>query len=475
MTSTTLVGTDARAAAVLPPRGMLRSLRVRNYRIHSTANLVSITGTWMQVVAQNWMVLELTGSTTALGASVGLQALPTVVLSMWGGVLADRVDRRRFLLGLQVAQAMLATVLGVIALRGPGSVAPLYVLALLTGALTAVEGPASASFTAELVPRPLLSNAIAIGSAISSTGRVLGMALAGVAVSVVGPAPVFFANGASFFAVVAGLSLLRTAEMEPAPRVPRARGQLREGVGFVLGRRELLSLFALAWFLSAFGRNFQVTMAAMTAGPLGTGASGYGQASMVFAVGAFAGAFVAAAAGTMTRRLLVGAALVTALGQGLAGLAPGMSTFLVAIAPAAVGAVVIDTAIAALAQLGARDEIRGRVLAVLGVVTTSATVVGGPLLGAVADRFGARGSLVVGGAVAGLATLVAARAFARASGRSAVGALRGAIACGHGPAPHGTPRRCRRCQLRARVGGRQGARRGGGPGGDLRPGRVAAR
>lgn len=123
---------------------------------------------------------------------------------MWGGVLADRVDRRRFLLGLQVAQAMLATVLGVIALRGPGSVAPLYVLALLTGALTAVEGPASASFTAELVPRPLLSNAIAIGSAISSTGRVLGMALAGVAVSVVGPAPVFFANGASFFAVVGG-------------------------------------------------------------------------------------------------------------------------------------------------------------------------------------------------------------------------------------------------------------------------------
>ncbi len=472
MTSTTLVGADARAAAVPAPRGMLRSLRVRNYRIHSAANLVSITGTWMQVVAQNWMVLELTGSTTALGASVGLQALPTVALSRWGGVLADRVDRRRFLVGVQVAHAALAVILGVIAVRGPGSVAPLYVLALLTGALTAIEGPASSSFTAELVPRPLLANAIAIGSAISSSGRVLGMALAGVLVGSIGPAPVFFINGVSYLAVVGGLGALRRSEMEHAPRAPRAPGQLREGFRYVLADRDLVVLFALAWFLAGFGRNFQVTMAAMTAGPLGTGATGYGHASMVFAVGAFAGAFLAAAR-TATRRLLVVAALATAASQVLAGLAPGMATFLVAIAPAAIGAVLIDTAIAALAQLGAHDAIRGRVLAVLGLVTTSATVVGGPLLGAVADHAGARASLVTGGVVATVAALAAGRRFSTRTTTPGDDAER-AIAWRHGPAPHRTSRRCGRCHLGIGTVDCTSPRCGGGAGGDLRSRQVAA-
>lgn len=415
-----------RRASIRLPRpsgdGMFRALTVRNYRLHSAANLVSITGTWMQIVAQNWMVLELTGSSAALGASVGLQAVPSIGLSLYGGVLADRLDRRKFLIAVQVAHAVLTLALGCIALVGPASVTPLFVLAFLTGSLSAIEGPASGSFASELVPRHLLPNAIALGSAVSSTGRILGMALAGAIVGAVGALPVFVLNGVSYLVAMAGLMALRTSELEPATRAPRARGQLREGIVYVARSPQLIVLFALAWFLSGFGRNFQVTMAAMTAGPLGTGASGYGKASVVFAIGAFVGAFLAARAGSMTRRVLIVAALVTAASQATAGLAPGMHMFLVAVAPAAIGAVVIDTAVAALAQLGAEDRIRGRVLAIMGLVGTSATAVGGPLLGWIADVHGARAGLVVGAAVSGAAALVAAQAFrAGASDPAAAG------------------------------------------------------
>jgi len=408
------------ADALVRPSGTFAALRVRNYRLHSLANLVSITGTWMQVVAQNWMVLELTGSTTALGASVGIQALPTVALSLWGGVLADRVDRRRLLMWIHLGHALLALALVVLAVGGLHSVAPLLLISFLSGSLSAIEAPASGSFATELVPRGLLGNAIALGSAISSAGRVAGMALAGVLVASFGAAPVFALNAASYVVAIAGLAALRVDELEPAPRVPRAPGQLREGIAYVLRDRRLVVLFVLAWFLSGFGRNFQVTMAAMTAGPLGTGASGYGQASMVFAVGAFVGAFAAARAGASTRKVLVLASLAAAVGQGLAGMAPNMGTFLAALAPAAVGAVVIDTAVSSLAQLGSHEAIRGRVLAVLGLVGTSATAFGGPALGWVGDRLGARASLVVGAAVAATATLAAVRVWRSESGAQAV-------------------------------------------------------
>ena len=403
------------------------ALRIRNYRLHSLANLVSITGTWMQVVAQNWMVLELTGSTTALGASVGIQALPTVALSLWGGVLADRVDRRRLLMAIHLGHAVLALTLVVLAVGGLHSVAPLLLISFLSGSLSAIEAPASGSFATELVPPALLGSAIALGSAISSAGRVVGMALAGVLVASFGAAPVFALNAASYLVAIGGLAGLRASELQPAPRVPRAPGQLREGLRYVLADRQLIVLFALAWFLSGFGRNFQVTMAAMTAGPLGTGASGYGQASMVFAVGAFVGAFAAARAGASTRKVLVLASLAAAVGQAVAGMAPGMGTFLVALAPAAVGAVIIDTAVNSLAQLGSHESIRGRVLSVLGLVGTSATAFGGPALGWVGDRLGARASLVVGAAVAATATLVAVKVWrgeARAQAVSATSPAR---------------------------------------------------
>lgn len=310
---------DPRAAS--RPRGRAGTfvaLRFRNYRLYSAASLASTAGTWMQVVAQNWLVFRLTGSTAALGAAVSLQAVPSVVLGAWGGVLADRLDRRRFLICTQVAHALLAAALAVMSSIGFRSVHPLLVVAVLTGALSAIEGPASSSFSAELVPRAFLGNALALGSAISSTGRVLGMAVAGMIVGAFGSGPVFLLNAVSYLAVVAGLLALRRDEMLPAPRIPKAPRQMRAAGRYVLANPSLLVVLALAWFLSAFGRNFGVTMAAMTDGPLGTGAAGYGHASTVFAVGAFAGALVAARLGGMTRRVLVVSAAVAVVAVAVA-------------------------------------------------------------------------------------------------------------------------------------------------------------
>jgi MFS family permease len=390
-----------------------RSLRVRNYRRYTAANLLSTTGTWMQLVAQSWLVMQVTGSTTALGASVMLQALPSVVFGMWGGLLADRMSRRALLIGTQALHALLALSVGVLAASGTITLGFLLVVAVLTGLLAAIEGPASAAFGAELVPRPMLPNAVALGAAVSSTGRLVGMGLGGVVASAAAPSTVFFLNGLSYLVVVAALASLRTSEMLPATRSPRAAGQLREGIQHVLSSRRLRITMALAFVLAAFGRNFQVTMAAMTDGPLGTGADGYGLASTVFAAGALGGALLAARLRSLSARVLVVAAAVAATAQAASGLAPEMSSYLLVLVPAALAAVVIDSAISSILQLEAADVVRGRVLSLLSIVSMSGAALGGPLLGGLAEAFGPRASLVGAGTVAGTAAVVGAACFRR--------------------------------------------------------------
>ncbi|WP_188187138.1 MFS transporter [Nonomuraea sp. SYSU D8015] len=393
-----------------------RALRHHNYRLWAGADLISVTGTWMQVLGLNWLILQLTGSATSVGLSLVMQALPTLLLGMWGGALADRLPSRPVVIAAQLAQAALAAALAAIALTGVESVLPIYAVALAGGVVTALGGPALGRFGAEVVPPADLPNAMALGSILNSAGRILGMSLAGALLPVTGNGGLFVINATSFFVVIAAVAAMRRAEFHRLA-TERRPGAVLEGLRYVLRTPWLLVVLAL-WFVSgSVGRNYQVTMAAMSAGPLEAGAGGYGLLSTVFAVGTVLGGFLAATRPHLTIRLLLITAFATGVAQALSGLMPELWTFAAVMLPIAAGAVAIDTTVSARAQLDSPEPMRGRVIAALSIVSAGAGALGGPLLGRLSDTLGPRIALEIGGVVCVAASLLAAVALARLSGR----------------------------------------------------------
>ncbi|WP_200209786.1 MFS transporter [Micromonospora coerulea] len=393
------------------------ALRHRNYRIWAGAGFVSVIGTWMQVLGVNWYVLSATGSATSMGLAVLLQALPTLLLSVWGGALADRLPAKPLLIGAQVVHAGLAAGLAVVAITGAGGLPAIFAISLGTGAVSAIEGPVSGRWSSMLVDRESLGNALALGSLTNSAGRILGMSLGAVVVAAVGPALLFLVNAVSFVAVVAALFAVsdgerHAGESSPAGAAP-ATGGILAGFRYVLRQPVVLVALALSFVLGSLGRNYQVTMAAMSDGPLHGGASGYGLLSTVFAVGTVLGALVAARRRELGYGLLVGAGLLASVLQIAAGLAPGTMSFAGVILPVAAAAVIIDTTVGARAQLDTDYAMRGRVLAALAVTGSVSAAVGAPLLGWLSEHAGPRQTLVLAGAVTAIATAVAAVAFDR--------------------------------------------------------------
>ncbi|GAA2660101.1 MFS transporter [Nonomuraea recticatena] len=395
---------------------LLSSLKHHNYRLWAGADLVSVTGTWMQVLGVNWLILEATGSATSVGLSLVLQALPTLAFGLWGGALADRLPARPVVVASQVAQGLLAVVLAVVAMTGVTSVLPVYGVALAGGLVTALGGPALGRFGAEVVPPADLPNAMALGSVINSAGRILGMSLAGVLLPLTGTGGLFVINAVSFLAVIGALTAMRAGEMYLLAKAPAGAGGIRDGLRHVLRTPWLLVVLALSLILGSLGRNYQVTMASMAAGPLGAGAVGYGLLSTVFAVGTVLGGIFAASRPRLTMRLLLVTAFLASVAQALSGLVPGLWPFAALLLPIAAGAVVIDTTIGARVQLGSPDELRGRVISVLGLVSAAAGALGGPLLGWLSDAMGPRLALQIGGVSTTAATLLAALALARVTG-----------------------------------------------------------
>ena len=276
---------------------MFRSLHTRNYRLFAMGQVVSNSGTWMQRVAQDWLVLQLThGSGTALGIATGLQFLP-MLASPWGGVIADRYSKRRMLMITQTAMGLLALILGVLAVTGAVHIWQVYVLAFGLGLTTLVDNPTRQAFVTEMVGHAHMPNAIALNSAIFNLARIAGPAAAGLVIGAVGTPTAFFVNAASYGAVLTSLKLMRPGELHPADRVPRTKGQLREGLRYVRARPDLLWPMVLIFFVATFGMNFQVTNALMSRQVFHTGATAFGVASAVFAVGALGGALLAARRG----------------------------------------------------------------------------------------------------------------------------------------------------------------------------------
>ncbi|MEV4009653.1 MFS transporter [Nonomuraea angiospora] len=407
-----------------PSSSTFRALRHHNYRLWAGADLISVTGTWMQVLGVNWLILTLTGSATSVGLSLVMQALPTLLLGMWGGALADRLPSRPVVIAAQLAQAALAAVLAMIALTGAQSVLPIYGVALAGGVVNALGGPALGRFGAEVVPSADLPNAMALGSVLNSAGRILGMSLAGVLLPLTGNEGLFLINAASFFVVVAAVLAMRREEFHVLTSSERRAGSVREGLGYVLRTPWLLVVLALWLVAGSVGRNYQVTMAAMSAGPLAAGAPGYGLLSTAFAVGTVLGGFLAAARPRLTLRLLLVTVFVTGVAQALSGLMPQLWTFAAVLLPIAAGAVLLDTTVSARAQLDSPEPMRGRVIAALSIVSAGAGALGGPLLGWLSDTLGPRAALEIGGVSCVAAALLAAAGLARLSGRTLRQAVR---------------------------------------------------
>lgn len=387
--------------------GMFRSLRNHNFRLYTAGQVVSNTGTWMQRIAQDWLVLDLAhGSGTALGVTTGLQFLPMLLFGLWGGVIADRYSKRRVLMLTQVSMGVLALVLGLLAITGTAQVWHVYVLAFGLGVATVVDNPTRQSFVVEMVGKRDLPNAIALNSATFNGARLLGPAVAGVLIALIGTGPVFLVNAASFGAVLFGIYAMRTDELHHAAPVKRAKGQLREGLRYVRGRRDLMLVLILVGFLATFGMNFSTTVALVAKEVFHSDASAFGLASSMLALGALGGALLAARRVARPRlRLLVVMGLAFGALEVLTGLMPTYWSFLALLVPTGIAMMTIMTAANASVQLGVAPEMRGRVMALYMLVFLGTNPLGAPAVGWLAEHFGARASLVLGGLVSVVAAL----------------------------------------------------------------------
>jgi MFS family permease len=399
-----------------------RALHNPNYRRYALGSLVSNTGTWMMRVAQDWLVLRLThGSGTALGITTGLQFLPLLLFGLYGGVLADRFPKRRILMITQAVMGALALLLGVLALTGTAQVWHVYALAFLLGVATVVDNPTRQTFAVEMVGPNDLSNAIALNSAIFNTARIVGPAIAGVLIAAIGTGPVFIVNAASFGAVMLGLYLMREDELYVRETVPRAKGQLREGLHYVRERRDLVMLLIIVFFVAAFGMNFQMTTALMSREVFHSGASSFGLASTMLAVGAVSGSLLAARRKRPRMRLMLISAAFFGVLEIISGVMPNYGLFLVMLVPTGVALLTFNTTANAVMQLSVPASMRGRVMGLYMLVFAGSSPIGAPLLGWLAEVFGPRSGLVLGGVVSLAAVMGVVAVMAP---RSALAALR---------------------------------------------------
>ncbi|MEU4549744.1 MFS transporter [Nonomuraea dietziae] len=377
---------------------MFRSLRVHNYRLFAAGGIVSNLGTWMQRTAQDWLVLDLThGSAAALGTTTALQFLPQLMFGLFGGVLADRYPKRPVLIIAQSLMAMLAVTMGILTVTGSAEVWHVYAMAFALGVISCVEVPTRQAFVVEMVGREDLPNAIALNASIFNLARVVGPALAGVLMYAIGTGPIFLLNALTFGGVISSLLLMRTSELTPAELVPKAKGQLREGLRYVIERSELLLPILVIAFMAMFTQSFSMSIALMAREVFGQGASSFGVASSAFAVGALGGALLAARRVRPTRRLLIAGAIGFGLFQVVVGLAPFYPVYLLLLAPTGIALITVNTAANSLVQMSTSPEMRGRVMGIYVLVFTGGAPIGAPLIGWISDLGGPRVGVMIGG------------------------------------------------------------------------------
>ncbi len=383
-----------------------QALSIPNYRRYIAGQAISLIGTWMQMAAQSWLVLSLTHSSTVLGLIVALQTIPILLLGPYGGVIADRVNKRRWMILLQSLMGVQALTLGLLTVTGAVNVWEIGALAVLLGLNNAFENPARQSFMLEMVGQRSLRNAVSLNSVLVNVARVIGPAIAGVLIATVGEGTCFLINSASFAPVIFSLSTLDLATIDSSPPTGRAPGQLREGLAYVRRNAELavpLLMMALAGMLAY---EFQVTLPVMARRGLHVGAAGYGFMTAAMGAGAVIGGLLVAALGrTGVRALSLAAGAFGALMM-LAALAPSLPLELIALALVGWASISFMATGNSTLQLAAEPTMRGRVMSLWFVAFQGSTPIGGPLVGWAMAALGARAGLGIGAITCLLVALV---------------------------------------------------------------------
>jgi MFS family permease len=374
----------------------------------------------MQKFAQSWLVYELSHSATIVGVVVALQAVPMLLVGPYGGVVADRFDKRRIMILLQTVMAILALVLGLLTVTSLVALWHVYVLALVLGICETFENPARQAFVFEMVGPKQLSNAVGLNSVLNNIARAAGPALGAVLVATVGLGLCFLFNAASFAAVIYSLFVIDPSQLQPAVLVPRKRGQLREGLSYVRSSPPLWVPLAMMALVGTFAWEFQTTLPPLAAEVLHGGATAYGAMTAAQGIGAIFGGLAVATFQRFGRRVLVSRALGFGAAMTLLSLSPNLASAVVLMAVVGFFATSLSVTANTTIQLEADPHMRGRVMSLWGVAMQGSTPVGGPLVGYLASAAGARIAVAVGAAsclfAAGLGTL-STRRRQRASNR----------------------------------------------------------
>ncbi|MEW9874154.1 MFS transporter [Arthrobacter sp. HS15c] len=396
---------------------MFRALENRNYRIWAGGALVSNVGTWMQRIAQDWLVLTVLTdhSGTAVGMTTGLQFLPSLLLGPYGGVLADRYRKRVILLWTQVAMGLCGLAIGLLVVTGNAQLWHAYLAALCLGLASAVDAPTRQAFVSELVGREHITNAVSLNSASFNTARLTGPAIAGVLIAWVGTGPVFLLNAVSFAGVIISLLRIRTAELTVATPAARSKHPVMDGLGYVRQRPDLVLILVMVSVIGAFGMNFAITNALMATVEFRAGPGEFGLLGSIMAVGTLTGALLAARRSGPRLRYLLGGAIGVGIFSLLASATPSIWLYAAVLIPLGLACITFLNSCNTTIQLTVEPQFRGRVLALYLAILQGGTAVGAPLLGWIGTEFGARWSVAAAGAIVLLTGLFAVIAVNRRS------------------------------------------------------------
>jgi MFS family permease len=374
-----------------------RSLHTRNFRLFFGGQLISQVGNWLTMVAQTLLVLRLTGSGVALGLLAATQFAPLLVLGPWAGLVADRSDKRKLLLIVQAIAMLQSFALAGLAFMGDPPLVGIFAISFIGGLTVAFDNPARRSFVVEMVPEEDMNNAVSLNSALMTSSRIIGPALAGLLVGTVGFGWAFLVDGLSYLAVLAALAMMRTSELRPAPVTPRAKGQVRDGLRYVRSVPDLWVPLVMMAVIGVFAFNFAVVFPLFVTQDLGGSDTAFTILFSIISVGSLAGALATA----RRRSIDVHIVAVTALAFGVPMLVLAVVPNLVLACGIGMfigfGSIAFLTSSTAIVQTRADPMMRGRVLALQGMVFLGSTPIGGPILGWVCEAYGARWGIVVGG------------------------------------------------------------------------------
>lgn len=420
-----------------------RSFRNRNFRLFFTGQLISQVGNWLTLIAQTLLVLELTDSGLALGLLAAAQFGPVLLLGAFAGLVADRSDKRKLLIIVQTFAMAQSFALGALAFMDSPPVWAIYLVAAFGGLATAFDNPARRSFVVEMVPETEVTNAVSLNSALMTGARIVGPALGGVLVATVGFGWAFWADGLSYIAVIVGLRMIDPSQLRPAHPQPRGKGQVRAGLRYALSIPELRVPLVMMAVIGTLAFNFSTVLPLFTTRDLGGSELTFSLLMSVVSVGSLAGALASARRKNVSVHLVSGTAVAFGASMLLLAIAPNQPiAFAIGIVMGATSITFMTTS-TSIVQLRADPSMRGRVLALQAIVFLGSTPLGGPIVGAISERFGARWALTLGALATlgaglyGLATVRSARALALTHDVMAAAVADAAADIGEGPVPTG--------------------------------------